>query len=218
MGSPRSISLKSLAARVLNSDHTNLDRAGKPPTIRQPDVPTSHFPERGTVGHQVNTSTNTMEPSLKYLSAGAPKLEPPLSGAQSSVPSSHSLGTGTAGHAKRNLASDRWGAEDWRVFFDERAGIAEYDGGVSRAEAEARAFEWCIIEWMERNPEPSPPDRCAWCGQLDLGGTSVVPFGAQSHGPTWLHSECWEAWFTDRRGRAEHALRDCGIERPDNKR
>jgi hypothetical protein len=30
-------------------------------------------------------------------------------------------------------------AEDWRAFFDERAGIAEFDGGLSRAKAEALA-------------------------------------------------------------------------------
>ncbi len=36
---------------------------------------------------------------------------------------------------------DGWSAEDWRAFFDERAGIAEFDGGLSRAEAEASAFD-----------------------------------------------------------------------------
>ena len=33
---------------------------------------------------------------------------------------------------------DGWSAEDWQVYFDERAGIAEFDGGLPRAEAEAR--------------------------------------------------------------------------------
>ena len=33
---------------------------------------------------------------------------------------------------------DGWSAEDWQVFFDERAGIAEFDGGLPRAEAEAQ--------------------------------------------------------------------------------
>src|SRR5262245_44216049 len=37
-----------------------------------------------------------------------------------------------------------WDPVDWRAFFDERAGIAEYDGGLSRAEAEARAFDCCV--------------------------------------------------------------------------
>ena len=42
-------------------------------------------------------------------------------------------------------------AEDWQVYFDERAGIAEFDGGLPRAEAEARAFECCVVERLNRN-------------------------------------------------------------------
>jgi hypothetical protein len=110
---------------------------------------------------------------------------------------------------------DAWTAEDWQVFYDERAGIAEHSGGVSRDEAEPRAFEWCIHEWMEQHPEPSLPDRCAWCGEPDVTGTLVVPFGTQSHGHTWLHPECWETWFNDRKARAERALKALGIELTD---
>ncbi len=43
-------------------------------------------------------------------------------------------------------AEDDWTAEDWRVFHDERAGIAEFNGGQTRADAEALAFECCIVE------------------------------------------------------------------------
>ena len=32
---------------------------------------------------------------------------------------------------------DSWSGEDWRAFFDERAGIAEFDGGLPREQAEA---------------------------------------------------------------------------------
>lgn len=47
---------------------------------------------------------------------------------------------------------DGWSAEDWQVFFDERAGIVEFDGGLPRPEAEARAFAFCVAEWLNRNP------------------------------------------------------------------
>jgi hypothetical protein len=47
---------------------------------------------------------------------------------------------------------DGWSAEDWQVFFDERAGIIEFDGGVSRPEAEAQAFECCFVEWLHHLP------------------------------------------------------------------
>jgi hypothetical protein len=52
-----------------------------------------------------------------------------------------------------------WSREDWQVFFEERAGIAEFDGGLPRLEAEARAFTCCVAEWLNRNPVRSPPDR-----------------------------------------------------------
>ena len=70
-------------------------------------------------------------------------------------------------HHKRGivvlLRPDRsWTAEDWRALYDERAGIAEFDGGLSRREAEAQAFDSCVIEWLNRNRDHS----LAWtvCG------------------------------------------------------
>jgi hypothetical protein len=61
-------------------------------------------------------------------------------------------------------ANDGLSAEDWQVFFDERAAIAEFDGGLSRAEAEARAFACCVAEWINRNRAPSAPGQCLACG------------------------------------------------------
>jgi len=62
----------------------------------------------------------------------------------------------------RMLSPDEnsWSALDWQVFFDERAGIAEFDGGLPRPQAEAQAFAWCVIEWLNRHPERSPPGPC----------------------------------------------------------
>src|SRR5215472_8182280 len=60
---------------------------------------------------------------------------------------------------------DGWSAEDWQAFFEKRAGIMEFDGGLSRTEAEAQALACCIVEWLNRNPTPSAPGRCVWCGQ-----------------------------------------------------
>jgi hypothetical protein len=108
-------------------------------------------------------------------------------------------------------ASDTWTAEDWQAFFDERAGIGEHDGGLSRAEAEAQAFECCIIEWLNRHPEPSYPGRCAWCGRLEPDDCALAPYGIENHGPTWLHDECWQPWHQDRRRRAAVALMKLGM-------
>ena len=125
------------------------------------------------------------------------------------------------GHKAEILAllaasKEGWSADEWRAFCDERVGIAEFDGGLPRAEAEANAFESCVIEWMKRNPAPSEPGRCAWCGAFETVGCSViVPFGsdgstkAGSH--TWLHHACWSPWRHVRRMRAIEALRLVGI-------
>jgi hypothetical protein len=86
----------------------------------------------------------------------------------------------------RNLTD--WDAEDWRAFYDERAGIAVFDGRVPRLEAEHLAYESCIVEWLNRHPQPSIPGQCARCGQPDRSDHVVVPFGTDTH--TWLHPEC----------------------------
>jgi hypothetical protein len=48
-----------------------------------------------------------------------------------------------------------WSVDEWRVFFDERAGSAEFDDENSRDQAEAIAFKGCINEWLFQNP-PAP--------------------------------------------------------------
>ena len=107
--------------------------------------------------------------------------------------------------------TNNWTAEHWRMHFDERAGFAEFDGGTSRRETEARAFECCIVEWMNQHPELSDPGHCAWCKRRDQSGHIVVPFGVDGRGHTWLHPECWAQWHQDRRERAQAALSAMGI-------
>ncbi len=107
--------------------------------------------------------------------------------------------------------ADDWSAEDWQAFFEERAGIAEFDGGQTRADAEAIAFECCVVEWLNRHLEDSDPGRCAWCGRPDPDGHAVVPFGTESHGHIWLHPECWNDWSQDQRQKAQEALAPIGL-------
>ena len=96
-------------------------------------------------------------------------------------------------------------ADDWRVFFDERAGIAEFDGGKTRAEAEVIAFEHCVIEWQNHNPEPSEPGRCAHCGDAEVTGTDLIPvLAGDAH--TWLHGHCHRPWMAAQKERAITAL------------
>jgi len=109
-------------------------------------------------------------------------------------------------------ASDEWTSEDWQAYFNERAAHIEYEGGESRPQAEARAYECCITEWLNRHPVRSDPGRCAWCGRPDNDGHTVVPFGADGRGHSWLHPECWDEWFQNRREQARHALVGYGVQ------
>jgi hypothetical protein len=107
-------------------------------------------------------------------------------------------------------AKDGWSAADWQVFFGERAGRFEYVSGMTRSAAEAQAYEACIVEWLNRNPAPSPAGRCAWCGQLESDSACVVPFGTEPATHAWLHGECWQPWQKARRSEAVKALSRIG--------
>ena len=84
--------------------------------------------------------------------------------------------------------ADGWSAEDWQVFFDERAGIAEFDGGLPRDQAEARAIVCCVAEWLYRNSVFSEPGRCLGCGREECLHDPLPPIGIAAAGQTWLHS------------------------------
>lgn len=101
-----------------------------------------------------------------------------------------------------------WSPEDWQAFFDERAGIAEHDGGLPRADAEAQAMECCVVAWMNAHPIKSDSDRCAHCGRPEAGGAQVIPFG---DGPVWLHAGCWREWQNKRKREAVEYLKTSGI-------
>ena len=101
---------------------------------------------------------------------------------------------------------DSWSAENWQVYFDERAGIAEFDGGLPRAEAEARAFACCVVEWLNRNPVCSPPGRCLDCGGSEDAHDKLLPYGTEPTGHAWLHSLCWAPWHARRKAEAVPVL------------
>ena len=111
-------------------------------------------------------------------------------------------------------AGDGWSAEDWQVFFDERAGIVEFDGGLPRPEAEAQAFACCVVEWLNRNPEHSPAGCCLDCGGHDHAHDPLLPYGVEPTGHVWLHSRCWPAWYEARQAKAVSALTAKGISAP----
>ena len=118
------------------------------------------------------------------------------------------------GVAPLHTERDSWSGEDWRAFFDERAGIAEFDGGLPREQAEARAFTCCVAEWLNRNPVRASPDRCLRCGKAQQGHDPLLPFGSERTGHAWLHSHCWSAWSAARQAEAVAALEAMRIATP----
>ena len=155
-------------------------------------------------------------PSLKALAARV------FEGARESVPLSHALETGTVGQAvtspvsPNNERAAEWDAQDWQAHFDERAGISERDGGLLRADAEERAFECCVVEWLWRNPPPAlGPEQCAHCDQpLGEPGRNGLPFLTGDGGHRWLHSDCHADWTARRRAEAVAALEILGLRPP----
>ena len=101
---------------------------------------------------------------------------------------------------------DGLSGEDWWAFFEERAAVVEFDGGLLRAEAEARAFECCIVEWLNRNCGSSPPGRCVSCGEVEQRHDPLQPFGLEQIGSAWLHLRCWQVWHEKRKGEAVAVL------------
>src|SRR5215471_12920271 len=57
-----------------------------------------------------------------------------------------------------------WSGEDWRAYFEERAGIAEYDGKLSRQKVEAVAFGSCVLKWLELAFQCPELERCSCVG------------------------------------------------------
>ena len=107
-----------------------------------------------------------------------------------------------------------WTAEDWFAFFEERAAIAEFEAGLARDKAEARAFLCCVSEWLNRNPASCPPGRCLHCGGRECPGDVLLPHGTEVAGHVWLHSRCWSAWHAGRKAEARAALGAMGLSAP----
>jgi hypothetical protein len=108
-------------------------------------------------------------------------------------------------------SNEGWSGEDWLALYDKRAGIAEFDAGLPRDQAELRAFACCAAEWLNRNPVRSHPGSCLGCTEAEHAYDPLLPFGIEPTGTAWLHSRCWSAWHANRKAEAVTALSSMGI-------
>jgi hypothetical protein len=106
---------------------------------------------------------------------------------------------------------DGWSAEEWQIFFEERASIAEFDAALPRTQAEEHAFACCIAEWLNRNPVTSMPGLCLGCGGGHHTHDPLLPYGIETTGHAWLHSRCWLPWYEGRKAHAIAILSAMGI-------
>ncbi len=109
-----------------------------------------------------------------------------------------------------------WSAADWRVFYEERAAIAEHDGGLDRAEAECRTFEAAVVHWINSNPPAKPdPDKCAGCGgPVGHIGQDSVPVLSGKGEHVWVHHGCHHRLMARRYAEAIKALTAMGLTPP----
>lgn len=110
-----------------------------------------------------------------------------------------------------NLLRRSWSADDWLAFFDERAGFLEHEAGLDPKEAEARAFDCCVTEYINRTHTGSDPDICAHCGGPEVAKRPLIPFGTDGAGHVWLHFDCHEVWQRARHSDAIATLQKLGI-------
>ena len=94
-----------------------------------------------------------------------------------------------------------WSGEDWRAYFDERAGIAEYDGKLSRQKAEALAFGCCVLKWLELTFRCPEPERCSCAGD----GINDLSFSIETR-------RCRREWQEEGWDAALDFLRESGIQ------
>ena len=111
-------------------------------------------------------------------------------------------------------AGDAWGADEWRDWITERGAILEHDAGLSRSEADRRAYQHAIIEWQNRNSPLIDSGVCAGCGgAINEAATDWRPLadGATVHYGGAHGLRCWQAHGERRRSDAEAALAALGV-------
>ena len=116
--------------------------------------------------------------------------------------------------ASPNLPPEAFSAEDWRTYFDERAAIAEHDGGLDRANAERQAFKCAVVQYMNAHPEPEgDPNVCHHCRHR-LSDTDMLPVLNGPGGHVWLHPKCHQPFMEQRRAKAITELEAMGLQEP----
>jgi hypothetical protein len=103
-----------------------------------------------------------------------------------------------------------WTPEDWRVYYLERAAIREYDGGLTRAEADRRAWRETANRWWHEHGFRAPPGICCGCAKpVSLAEAIPLPHEQRAH-----DADCVAAFGRRWLREAAEALARFGIPAP----
>lgn len=132
------------------------------------------------------------------FSACKPAVRATLGGAQSPLPADGK-------RAEKPTATEPWSAADWVAFWEERAAIAEFDGGLTRAAAETVASDAFIARWLAVTPPaPGAPETCAACAK-PAGPIDSLPVLIAGDVRS-VHPGCARNFFERRQAQAHAAL------------
>jgi hypothetical protein len=124
----------------------------------------------------------------------------------------HACPKGTSQVGQRRISQRLWSAQDWRAFYEERAGILEYDGQLPRVEAERVAYSTTLAMWMDVNRPPSADmNDCAWCHR-GIPQAVLIACLAGPDGHYAVHDSCLPKLLESLRERGIGALTAFGIE------
>lgn len=100
-----------------------------------------------------------------------------------------------------------WTVYEWQTYFDERAGIAEFERSYTRYDAELVAFEDCVDLLLAQDLfEGRAPGACIHCGKAASADSTAVLDVVSSNGTGLLHTACAPKWKILRRVKARTSL------------
>jgi hypothetical protein len=102
---------------------------------------------------------------------------------------------------------------DWRTFYQERAALHEYEGGLSRQGAERSAWGEAVNAWHMACGEHAPWQQCAGCG-ASINGRAALPLADGTRVHFDNSDMCVIAYGERWRGAAERALMAMGVAQP----
>jgi len=102
--------------------------------------------------------------------------------------------------------------EEWKAYFDERAAMRQFCGGIPRNIAEELAWDDTLGEWHRTHPMEFPAGQCAGCGQ-SIGQVQALRLydGNSVHFDTM---NCLARYGETWRGTAAQSLKALRIEWP----